>query len=155
MRASLFSVCVQPRRARRLSLLTFVRCASLAAMQRRIAREQLLQSWISKRVGFNFEVIVELDLNYVQIIAPLPMHTFEGHCSRLPAPSESIAPGASVDGAVGHPCCSGALGHACAPSVDWLNSSTCAYAGGRSRRQSAAQEFPSSSAVCVQVHEQT
>ena len=73
-------------------------------MQRsRVLREQLLQSWISKRVGFNFEVIVEFDLKYVRIIAPLSMHTFEGHCSRLPAPSESIAPGASVDGAVAHP----------------------------------------------------
>ena len=75
----------------------------MLTLQRRIAREQLLQSWISKRVGFNFEVLVELDLKYVQIIAPLWMHTFGAHCSRLPAPSESIAPGASVDGAVAHP----------------------------------------------------
>ena len=67
------------------------------------------------------------------------MHTFEGHCSRLPAPSVSIAPGAYVDGPVAHRC-SGALGTR-APSVDWLNSSTCVYAGGKPLPQSAAQEF--------------
>ena len=37
-------------------------------------------------------------------------------------------------------CCSGALGTR-APSVDWLNSSTCVYAGGKPLPQSAAQEF--------------
>ena len=51
-------------------------------------------------------------------------------------------------------CCSGALWHVCAPSADWLNSSTCDCTGGRSRPQSAAQEFPSFSAVYVQIHEQ-
>ena len=66
-------------------------------------------------MGFNFEVIVELDLIlYVQIIAPLSMYTFEGHCSRLPAPSESIAQGASVDGAVAHPMSQRGTWHACA-----------------------------------------
>ena len=128
VRASLFLVSVQPRRARCLSLLTFVRCAFLGAMQR--SGEEQLQSWIPKRVGFNFEVLVEIDVKYFQIIAPLSMHTFEGHCSRLPAPSVSIAPGAYVDGPVAHRC-SGALGTR-APSVDWLNSSACVCAGGRS-----------------------
>ena len=97
----------------------------MLTLQRRIAREQLLQSWIPKRVGFTFEILVEIDVTvtvkYFQIIAPLSMHTFEGHCSRLPAPSESIAPGASVDTpfvAAGHL-------RTNAPSVDWLNSSIC------------------------------
>ena len=128
VRASLFSVCVQRRRARCVSWLTFVRCAFLGSMQR--SREQQLQSWIPKRVGFDFEILVEIDVKHFQIIAPLSMHTSEGHCSRLPAPSVFIAPGAYVDGAVAHLCCSGALGTR-APSVDWLNSSTCMYGADR------------------------
>ena len=48
------------------------------------------------RIGFDFNV-------FVGVLAPPSVYTFEAHCSRLPTPSVSIAPGASVDGAVAHP----------------------------------------------------
>ena len=84
-----------------------------------------------------------------RISAPLSTHAFEAHCSCLLAPCAIIAPGASVDGAVIHHCCSGALGQTRAPGADRLNCSTCKYSGGRTRQKSAAQELPSFSSRCA------
>ena len=55
----------------------------MLTLQRRIAREQLLQSWISKRLGFNFEVqnLVEIDVKHFQIADQISLNMRSDHRS--------------------------------------------------------------------------
>ena len=84
-------------------------------MQRRIAREQLLQSWISKRLGFNFEGLVGIDVKNIFKLLHLSRCTLsKATAVAYPPLANPLRQVRLLTGRWHTLCCSGALALECA-----------------------------------------